>query len=232
MWPFFKKAMLLASTVIAIDKRTFDAIKKYVPEANVVLLPNPVDVSRLPKYSGETKKQVVFLGWVVKTKGVEELIEAWNTIGNEYSDYNLVVIGQAKPEYFTVLKAMVKADNVCFVGEMAHDDAMQTLAESSVFVLPSYTEGFPNSVVEAMALGKAIVASDVGAIPEMLDGECGIVIKPQNQGEVVEALRKIISDEAFRERISENAYEKAYSEYSLERVYKCYKELWGSVKGI
>lgn len=230
MWSFFKKAMLLANTVIAIDKKTYEAIKKHIPNANVVLLPNPINTSKLPEYNGELKKQVVFLGWAVPTKGLTELVAAWNTVGKEYPDYKLVVIGQSKPEYLETLKASVKVDNIEFMGEIPHDKAMETVAESEIFILPSYTEGFPNAVVEAMALKKAVIATDVGAIPEMLEDDCGVLIKPKNIDEIVIALRKVLSNKGFRIKLSENALNKVNSEYDIKIVYNRYKEIWDNAK--
>ena len=67
-----------------------------------------------------------------------------------------------------------------FSVKKGHDDAMRMLANAEIFVLPSHTEGFPNAVLEAMALAKAIIASRVGAIPEMLADECGLLIEAKD----------------------------------------------------
>ncbi len=230
MWRFFKKAMEMSSAVVAIDKKTHDVIKKYVPGANVMLLPNPVNMASLPKCCNELKKQIVFVGWVVPTKGVEELVQAWNVVGDEYPEYELLVVGQAKPKYLEELKKTVKVKNIEFTGEMSHDKAMETVAESEVFILPSYTEGFPNAVVEAMALKKPVIATDVGAIPEMLEGDSGVLIKSQSVNEIISALRKVLNDEQFRNNISQNALNKVHSEYAIDIVYSRYKEIWNSIK--
>lgn len=230
LWGLFSKAMKLAHTVIAIDKTTYDAIRKYVPEANAVLVPNPVNMSKLPPRCAQTKKQVTFLGWVVPEKGMGELIEAWNTVGAVYPDYTLQIIGQSKPEYFDKLKATVSVPNVCFTGEMAHDDAMTAVAESEIFILPSYTEGFPNAVVEAMALKNAVIGTAVGAIPEMLADDCGIVISPKNSEEIISALKTVLDDPHLSARMAQNAYDKAYTQYEIGKVYKRYQEIWSKTK--
>ncbi len=231
LWPLYRKAMLLAGTVIAIDKKTHDDIEKYVPDANVVLIPNPINTDKLPNVPEQTKKQIVFLGWVVPTKGVSELVEAWNTVGAEYPEYNLLIIGQSKPEYLEVLKSAVKVDNITFAGEMSHDAAMKAVAESEIFVLPSYTEGFPNAVVEAMALKKPVIATSVGAIPEMLENDSGILINPKSPEEIISALRQLLSDSDLRERISKNALAKVNSEYNIDTVYKSYRKIWNMMIG-
>ena len=161
---------------------------------------------------------------------MSELVEAWNTVGPEYPDYNLLIIGQSSPSYLDELKSSVKAENIIFTGEMSHENAIKAVSESEVFILPSYTEGFPNAVVEAMALKKPVIASNVGAIPEMLENDCGILIKPRDVEEIVFALRKVLSDEKLRDRISENALNKVNSEYKIQIVYEHYKENWRKVK--
>lgn len=230
LWRLFSKAMKTADAVLAIDKKTFCAVKKYVPDANAILVQNPINTAKLPKIEGEPKKQIAFLGWVVPTKGVSELVGAWNTVGPEYPDYKLLIIGQSSPAYLEELKSNSKADNIVFAGEMSHEKAMEAVMESEAFILPSYTEGFPNAVVEAMALKKPVIASAVGAIPEMLGDDCGILIEPKKTEEIISALRKMLSDKELRERISANALKKVNSEYTIETVYKQYKKIWNNVK--
>lgn len=230
LWRLFLKAMRTADAVLTIDKKTYCAVKKYVHCANVFLVPNPINTAKLPKLKDEPKKQIVFLGWVVPTKGVSELVEAWNTVGTEYPDYKLLIIGQSSPKYLEELKNSIKADNIAFSGEMSHENAMKSVAESEVFILPSYTEGFPNAVVEAMALKKTVIASAVGAIPEMLGDDCGILIEPKSSEEIASALRKTLPDRELRERISANALSKVNSEYKIETVYKQYQKIWENVR--
>ena len=230
LWKLFLKAMSLASAVVTIDKRTYSTVCDNIDPKKVFLIPNPVDLKQLPEKSEEIKKQVAFLGWVIPAKGINELISAWNTVGKEFSQYELVIIGPAKKEYLNTLEEAIKVKNVAFVGEKSHDEAMKALSKAEAFILPSYTEGFPNAIIEAMALEKAIIASNVGAIPEMLDGDCGVVIESKSESEIISALRKVLSDENYRKYIARNAFEKVKNEYSIEKVYELYIEIWKNLK--
>lgn len=229
-WRLYSCALRNADSVIAIDKTTYNALKESLPDAKSELMPNPINTSKLPSIISNLKKQVVFLGWVVPTKGVSELVEAWNTVRSEYPDHNLLIIGQSSPAYLQELKSNVKAENIIFAGEMPHEKAMEAVVQSEVFILPSYTEGFPYVVLEAMALKKPVIASCVGAIPEMLENDCGILINPKSTEEIISALRKVLSDKKLREHLSTNALSKVNSEYKIETVYKQYKEIWNNVK--
>ena len=112
---------------------------------------------------------------------------------------------------------------VVFEGEKKHDDALSMLSQASIFTLPSYTEGFPNAVLEAMAFEKPIIATDVGAIPDMLQG-CGMVIQKENVDALENALVKLLEDEELCESLGKAAKQKIEQEYSLERVFNKYMD--------
>lgn len=230
-WQRLKKAMKLASCVMAIDSSTYDAILKYAPGVNVCYVPNPFDNSKLDGISvkeDEVRKEVVFVGWVIKKKGVEELLCAWETLSKKYPEWKLRIVGPAAEQYLESLKNNYPTENVIFDGEKSNKEALETVAHSSVFTLPSYTEGFPNAVLEAMALEKPIVATGVGAIPDMLDG-CGIVVEPENADSLEKALDKMMSDEELRNDCGKKAKEKLLKEYTVEIIFDRYKQVWKQI---
>lgn len=229
-WKRLKKAMGLASKVMVIDTKTLEAVKKYAPEANVCYVPNPFDMNKMAnvKTTEELKKEVVFVGWVIKAKGVEELLCAWQNIAEKYSDWTLRIVGPYNEDYKKELEEKYSCKNVIFDGEKPHDEAMNLVSQASVFTLPSYTEGFPNAVLEAMALDTPVVATSVGAIPDMLCG-CGIVVEPQNVNELENAFERVLSDEKLRNEFALKAKEKMLDEYTIETVFETYKSVWNEI---
>ena len=225
-WKLISKAMRLASTVIAIDKTTLTAIKKHLPEVNAVYVPNPANISKLPKAGGIVEKSVMFLGWVVKTKGVEELLEAWEAVHKRHADWVLNIVGPYKQEYYHALGVKYSSDGVVFCGEKKHDEAMDLLNKSAIFILPSYTEGFPNSVLEAMALKKPIIATRVGAIPDMLSDGCGVLVQKGCVSDIAEALDALISENSARVVMGEKARKKLEDEYTIEKAIEQYRGYW------
>ena len=103
---------------------------------------------------------------------------------------------------------------------------MERMAACDLLVLPSYTEGFPNVVLEAMALGKAIVATDVGAIPEMLEAKCGLLVKPKDVQGLTTVLRSLLNDGNLRTELGNRARERALANYSIDVVFPRYMSLW------
>lgn len=229
-WKLIKRAMRLASCVIAIDERTHSAIREYVPDVNVCCVPNPFDVTKMQNFMQDVddRPEIVYLGWVIKTKGVEELLKAWNEVSKDNPTWKLRLIGPYEENYYESLKDAFSFEQVIFEGEQSHDNAMAMLSKSSIFILPSYTEGFPNVVLEAMALGKPIIATDVGAIPDILKDN-GIVIPPQNAEAIKDALNLLLKNEDLRKKLGEKGRGKLLREYTIEKVVDEYVRVWDEV---
>jgi len=165
---------------------------------------------------------------------MKELMEAWRELRPQGWSLRLVGLGSA--DYRRHLQTIVgPAADVQFVGDVPPEQAWREMQEASVFVLPSYTEGFPNSVLEAMAAGKAVVATRVGAIPEMLDVDlpepCGIVSAPRDAQRLAAGLRRVMEDPGLRAKLGGKARLKAEREYDSGRVYERLVRIWGDVAG-
>ena len=216
-WKLIKKVISLSARTIAIDKKTKDELSAYFG-GKIDYIPNPIDLMSLPVPSESTEKSVMFLGWVIKQKGVEELIASWESVQSEAKDWKLQIVGPYKKEYVDELRKKYSFENVELIGEKSHKEAMELLNRASVFVLPSYTEGCPYVIMEAMALKKIIIGTRVGNIPEMLGDNCGILIDVQNVEELKKHLKEIIIQADRYDNLREAAYVKAKSEYDISRI--------------
>ncbi len=225
-WKLLKKAINLSNVVVSIDETTNAVLKKYFPD-KAVKIPNPFDSSAIKQLDNkETVKEIMFLGWCIKAKGIEELLDAWSSLSLEYTQWKLRIVGPYQEKYLAELKERFSCEGVIFDGEKGHDEALELLQQASIFILPSYTEGFPNVVLEAMALSKPIIATDVGAIKEMLSENSGILIEPMDVEAIKNALKKLIDNEELRNILSDNAYKRAYNNYEIENVIEEYKAVW------
>jgi glycosyltransferase involved in cell wall biosynthesis len=231
-WKLLRRVMLRAAKVVLIDQETFSAVRSAAPSVRAVLVPNCVDISSLPavNISREQEKTVLFVGWVVPTKGVGELIEAWVKLGS--TGWRLDIVGPCDRTYEAALVRRFAPEGVRFIGELSHEETMVRMARCDLFVLPSYTEGFPNVVAEAMALGRPIVATEVGAIPEMLSGDAGLLVKSKDPMALSEAMGRAMGDANLRRRIGDQALAKAKKMYSIDVVFGSYLQIWRSVSGL
>lgn len=228
-WRWLRRAASLAARTIAIDIPTEMAFAEELGRTKVRSIPNPVDHSGLPPVQTQHEKTVIYLGWVTKSKGIEELLTAWHGFMNERDGWRLKLIGPVSDAYGLHLAESYPLEGVEFCGELSHEAAMVVLASGGVFVLPSHTEGFPNVLLEAMALGLPCIATTVGAIPEMLADGGGLTIRPHSAQKLLEALLELTADAALRARMGQQARGKVSRDYSLNSVLAQYRSVWREV---
>lgn len=231
-WRLIFTAMRIASKVIAIDRETELALKPMLSKTKLNFLPNAIGMTdySLDSCQMQRTKRVLYLGHVIPTKGISELIDAWVIIDN--SAWELMIAGPCEQSYVKELLAKVDMHRtpVHFVGQKSHDEAMALMMTAEIFVLPSYTEGFPNVILEAMSLGKPIIATNVGAIPDMLqyskNESCGVIIEPKNAQSLVSALRQLISTPDLRFALGKKAREKVEKDYEVNKIFNRLFEIW------
>lgn len=225
-WRMMKRAIGKADVTVAIDEKTYGALQQYCPDLKSVCIPNPVDLTRLPQQQTETNT-IAFLGWVIPQKGVEELLQAWQELAPHYPAWSLRLIGPYRSDFYAAMQEKYPQLRVTWVGELFHDAAMEEVSRCGIFTLPSYTEGFPNAVVEAMALGKPIAATAVGAIPEMLSG-CGEIVPPKDSAALKTALETLMNSPELRAAHGSTAQRRAQEQYALPVVFDRYLRLWNN----
>lgn len=230
-----RRVLKSADTVIAIDPPSYDSLinKGY---KSSYYLPNPLStdiIKYMEDESSRTKRidnRVLFVGHVIPSKGVLELVTACKEIvGSE-----LVYIGTyeegIRQEILRLARIRDNGSWVKFLGPLPHIEVIKEMLSCDVFVLPSYTEGFPNVILEAMACGCAIVATDVGAIPEMLkmDGErhCGILIKPYKTDELRNAINSMSNNVLFKKQCMDNAKVRVRQQYAIPVIWEELIKIW------
>lgn len=230
-----RKVCKAADNVIVMDKRTFDALK-LTGMSNVNYLPNPLSLDIIQKVDTMERNvkripgKLVFVGHVIKTKGTIELVEACKL----FDDIELHVIGSGDDEIIDeMIKIASSKDNEHWLkmrGEIPHNEVLLEMMSASVFVFPSYTEGFPNVILEAMACGCPIVATTVGAIPEMLDIEhgynYGICVAPQNTQAFADGVKQMLSDPGYAAQCAERAKNRVNELYAMPVVWKQLTQIW------
>jgi colanic acid/amylovoran biosynthesis glycosyltransferase len=139
--------------------------------------------------------KILFVGRLARIKGVETLLRAIPLIGRPV-ELTLVGDGPLRPE----LERLAEGLPVRFAGEVAFGEVGRFLASSQVLVLPSLSENLPNVVLEALAAGLPVVASRVGAVPELIqDGVNGYIVEPGDAHGIAARLRQLCdSDEHCR----------------------------------
>lgn len=236
-YKLLKILLSIADVIIVIDGKSYNALAGLYCK-KVAYIPNPLsntflaEVKRQEKHITRKYKSAIFVGHVVPTKGVYELIESCQKI----PDLSLRIIGKCSNEMKEHLCSLAKIRDdgkwMNVAGEIPYVEVIKEMLQADSFIFPSYTEAFPNVILEAMACGCTIASSNVGAIPEMLyyQGEAaGFCYNPQNVDEVTNAIKALYKDDSYRKHFSEKAKKKVYSTYVLEKVWPQLANLWLSV---
>ena len=161
-------------------------------------------------------------------KGQRHLIEAISILRDKYPIKCIIAgDGPARGDLENCARICKANDIVFFLG--SRSDVNCVLANSDIFVLPSYHEGLPNSLMEAMAMGLACVATDVGGVRQLVDDrKNGIVIKPQSSRDIVDAISWLVENPALMKTIGDKAFVRMRAEYAqetvMEELYNIYEQ--------
>jgi len=147
---------------------------------------------------------VLFAGHIVRPKGIEELIAAAPSLTDLKPHF---VIAGAGPMQTELEEGLRNAGlTATFLGFVNHEALSQLIAASDVLTLPSHAEGLPTTLSEVMNVGRAIVATRAGGIPEIVhDGETGFLIDVGDVPALTDRLRRVLTDAPLRERLERNA---------------------------
>ena len=229
-WKLLRHAIRVADITIVLDDKSYGILKPYARKLYKVN--NPIDTAKIEiedivNNKKEKVENFIYVGWVIKAKGIEELLKAFTDFNlKSNKKFRLDIVGPADQKYLEEIQKEYSNEYISFVGEVSHEEAMMRIASSFAFILPSYTEGFPNVVLEAMVQHKCIIATNVGAIPEMLADDAGIIIPCKSVEAIYDAIKRISTDEKLREYLGNNAYNRVKNLYDIGVTFNKYKEIW------
>jgi len=177
--------------------------------------------SKRPQVSLERKEapKIIFLGWLEKEKGIFELLDSCLSLFNKYQ-FSMIIAGRGhvEEEAHAFVKANGLEDIVEFVGWVEGDAKERFLEMGDILVLPSWAEGFPNAVIEAMAAKLAVIVTTVGNIPDLLtDCDEALLIPPKDTKALESAIERLLLNQAFRGDLAERGYCFARDQFSVEK---------------
>jgi len=177
---------------------------------------------------------LIFIGHLLRTKGIFELVDAFRILCRKYHNTHLVFVGEGQDVQTLVAKVSEVGieGQVHFVGRRPHDEISDWLSAADVLVLPSWHEGLPNVVVEAMACERPVVATKVGGIPEAVaDGKSGILVERGDVKALANAIALLAEDPTRRAVMGaagrQIVEERFTWERNAEKTIQVYREVLG-----
>jgi glycosyltransferase involved in cell wall biosynthesis len=148
-------------------------------------------------------KIILFIGHLIKIKGIDYLIEALANFGKNIN-FKLYLIGsgEEKENFINIVKEKNLSGVVDFVGSVNHSELVDWYNAADVFCLPSLREGIPNVILESLACGTPVVATNIGNNSEIIGKSTGILVEPQNSQQLRDALQKSLIVKWNRNKIS------------------------------
>ena len=223
---FLRWTLGLPDLLVVLASCELEAYRQFVPEQNVVAVPNGIDCrpfAHIPTIVSSTRDplNLIYIGRLAREKGLYETLQGIRLALELGVDARLTIAGggaeEARLRRYAI--ALGIAPRVAFVGPVFGDDKVNLMSGADVMLLPSYSEGLPYALLEAMAAGLPVIATPVGAIPDVVThGTHGHLVPPRNGKAIAEALALMAGD---RERIgwmSRACRRRVRAAYSIERV--------------
>ncbi len=221
-------AYLKAKSVVVQTQRA----KEYFPRtlrSRIVVIPNPVtpllEVEESSQFSFQ-KPFIATIGRLVEEKGLDLLLHAFARLANSFPHWTLNVFGEGplRINLEALRDKLGLSERIRFHGLIRNP--YEVLNQADLFVLSSRTEGFPNSMLDAMACGLPVIATDCPSGPREIihDGEDGLLVPTEDKEQLSMAMQRLMGNEADRRRLGNNA-RKISQRYTLERIMNLWEEV-------
>ncbi|MDR5730478.1 MAG: glycosyltransferase family 4 protein [Terriglobia bacterium] len=215
--------------VMQTEEQTERIVEAFGSIPRTMVIPNPLPrdlPSPRQNQFGRDRKILISLGRLSQEKRVDVVIEAFSQVAGQARDWDLHIYGDGPCR--AMLQAQAKrspfCDRIIFKGYS--DQAYNTFSEADLFIMTSDYEGFPNALLEAMALGLAVVSSDCpcGAKEITRNGEDGLLVQVGDMAALSEALLRMMNDGAARTELGWRASQSVRNRFALEKVMTLWNE--------
>ena len=233
------QAVLRRTDVVrVISEFTREKVQHICPEKPLVKFPTFTDMevflnAAAPCRDVPDRPYVLYVGMLVPSKGVEVLIRAFHGLRQTHPEAHLVLIGSghAESRFRTLVRALDLGEAVGFVSPMPQAQLAAWMQAARCLVLPSFSEGLGRVILEAMACGRPVIGSRVGAIPEIIhEGVNGFLVEPGDVEAVQDRIRRVLDDPQLADRMGRQGRLMAWDLFSPEAYLKGYAEIAETVE--
>ena len=227
---YSKAQFVVANSQAAADRLRLEKVE----EEKIVLIPNGIDLARFParQYSGSPTR-VAVVACLREEKRIDVLISAIPQIIANRPDTRFIIAGEGtcREPLVTLARELGVLDKIDFLGH--REDVSAVLSDADIFVLPSRSEAFPNAIMEAMAAGLPVVASNVGGIPELVeDGRTGHLVQPGDAAGLADSVIALLERPQQLEEFGRAARRKVEESYSFDRMVGQFEDLYERELGV
>lgn len=227
-----KKALQNAYTLLSVSQYTADVTKElFSLERDFTIIPNSIDIDNfsVDDTIEVQENTILYFGTLIRKKGLLELPLIFNEIYKKNNQAKLILVGRDSADIISgnsstwaMMKALFDAEaiqNIDYIGSVPYDEIKKHISAATVCVFPTFAEALPVSWIEAMAMEKAIVASNIGWATEVID-DCvnGFLVDPKNHILFAQKIGELLDNENLRWQFGTKAREKVIQNFSIEQV--------------
>ncbi len=230
---FLRGHILRTPTVVtAISRHLADQAKK-LGRSDVIVLPNGIPYAEIRRACEKTKKipgRILFVGRLEQMKGVDTLLKAFSSLATRNpqpatADLHIVGSGSLRSSLENLAKG-----NACFLGQLFDQDLHREYSEAEIFCGLSRSEALGNVFLEAQAAGCAVLATEIGGIPEVVkDGVTGILTEPDNPELAADVIAELLRNEQLRRTLTTAAVEHAKS-FDWDAIAERYGQIYDGLR--
>lgn len=229
--PIIKKIWKNAYFVIANSQGLCELALKSAPQKEIGVIYNGIDIVEFfPDLSKKDKDKftIICVSRVTPRKGIRFLIQAFSILLKRYDYLKLIIVGDGNERLSLedLVQGLGINDKVVFTGPISHDKVSEYYQKSSIFVLPSLNEGMSNTMLEALACGLPLVATDTGGTKELVvDNKNGFIVKMKDSNDLAEKIEKFLLNKNLEENMGKESRLLA-EKLSWENVAREYTDLY------
>ena len=228
---YLRKTMNLADVVITLSDEWSKKFGTIIDPFKLKVIPNPVQVpdELMPKPTNGRRKKILFMGNIVEKKGVYDLVTVAERLTNRIKNIKFILVGSGDIE---PLRALIESKGLSEYFELPGwtRDKEPYYKEADIFVLPSYVEALPMVILEAASYGLPIIATTVGAIPEIIESEkSGFLLEPGYVDGFTEKLEMLLQDDQMRRKIGQSARQQILSQCAKGKIMSQLEHLYYSL---
>ena len=217
----------LVKVYISISKRMKKELKDLgIPENKIVYLPNSIDTSLFKPKKGKEENMLLFVGRISASKGLHILVESLQYLKE---NVHLVIIGPPDWDinYHQNILKMIEKENrkgkheIRYLGALEQTELVEWYQRASLFILPSFAEGLPVTILEALACETPVIATPVGGIPEIIQNyKTGILVPRNDCKKLAKAIQYLLENRDARSRMGQEGRKHVVKSYSLKSACK------------
>ena len=227
---FEKIALQGADHLLSVSRFTAEETRRLFDlKREVIVIPNSINIgSFVPQDQKIEANTILYFGSVIRKKGVLELAKIFNLVVEENPKARLIIAGKDVKDQKTgkstkkIMKERFSPEAVnrlVWLGSLPYDQVQEEIAKAQVVVLPSFAEALPMTWIEAMAMEKALVTSDIGWAKEvMLNGETGFTVDPKDHETYADKILLLMSNSELATKLGKAAREQVLQKFSTEVV--------------